>query len=531
MDHISEIYKKIIDFSGDGVCQYTVSEGRILYANQGLVRILNLDCTPEEMKGKLLTEVLPFTAELEQLKKDVNSREEIRDLAYQFRTLKGDHRWVIHNSFMLKDPDTGLEIVEAVIKDVTERARAEEALRQYHDHLEEMVRERTVQLESVNTRLQAEIVEHRRTEAALGATMDYLDKIINSVANPIFVKDRNHRWVLLNDAYCDFMGYAREELLGKSDYDFFPKAEAEVFWEKDEVVFSTGRENMNEEHFTDSKGALHIISTRKVLYRDKAGAEFIVGIIVDITENKRAGDEIRDLNEHLKGYVLQLEAANRELDSFTYSVSHDLKAPLRSIQGFSQILREECSGKLGAGEHALDVIGQSVRKMNTLIDGLLSFARLSGKELSRESVNMEALTREAFEEVRRVGADTRKVTLEIQALPVANADPVLIRQVLINMLANAVKFTCGREEARIEAGCKSSDREHIYYLRDNGVGFDNTYAGKLFGVFQRLHGEHEFEGTGVGLAIVQRIIKRHGGRVWGEGAPGVGATFYFSLPK
>lgn len=251
----------------------------------------------------------------------------------------------------------------------------------------------------------------------------------------------------------------------------------------------------------------------------------------DITELKHAEEEIKELNEELKRNIIQLESANKELEAFSYSVSHDLRAPLRAIDGFSRVILEDYSDKLDdEGARFLNIIRSSTNKMGQLIDDLLMFSRLGRQEIKRSEIDMDKLTKTVFRELEPT-AHERKVEFNINNLPPSHGDRAMIRQVLVNLLSNAIKFTRPKETAMIEVGILSKENENIYYVKDNGVGFDMKYVNKLFGVFQRLHSSEEFEGTGVGLANVQRIIHRHDGRVWAEGEVGKGATFYFSLSR
>ncbi len=375
-----------------------------------------------------------------------------------------------------------------------------------------------------------DVTERKRTEKTLKEFSTYLDKIINSVADPIFVKDRKHHWVLLNEAYCHFIGRKREEIVGRTDYDFFPKEEAEIFLEMDEFVFETGKENLNEEKFTDAHGITHIVLTKKNLYTDTKGEKFIVGIVRDITEQKRSEEKINQLNEDLERRNSELSSMNQELEAFSYSVSHDLRAPLRAINGFANALLEDCLPTLPEeGQRYLHLITQNAKNMGQLIDDLLAFSRFSRRAMDYTVVDIGQLAREVSRELKQLFPE-RHIEFKIHPLFEIKGDLALLRQVVTNLLSNAVKFTQQRKEANIEVESRREANEVIYSVRDNGVGFDKQYVGKLFGVFQRLHSSEEFEGTGVGLAIVQRIVHRHGGRVWAEGEVGKGATFFFSLP-
>ncbi len=251
---------------------------------------------------------------------------------------------------------------------------------------------------------------------------------------------------------------------------------------------------------------------------------------IEITERKRVEEDIQKLNEQLKLRATELEATNKELEAFSYSVSHDLRAPLRAINGFSRILLDEYTPGFNseAGRY-LQMIRDNAKQMGYLIDDLLTFSRLSRSALKKQPVHPNDLVRQVLTDLCH--EENRHVEISISDLPICQADPTLLKQVWVNLLANALKFTQQRETALIEVGCQQIDGELVYLVKDNGVGFDMQYAHKLFGVFQRLHRAEEYEGTGVGLAIVQRIIHRHGGRVWAEGEVNKGATFYFTVGR
>lgn len=248
-----------------------------------------------------------------------------------------------------------------------------------------------------------------------------------------------------------------------------------------------------------------------------------------------SAEEVRRLNAELEERVrqrtAQVEAINKELEAFTYSVSHDLRAPLRGMSGFARVLEEDYGDKLDDdGRRYLEIIKSNAAHMGQLIDDLLSLSRLGRQPLKATTIALDELSKEAF---RDASADDRHrdIELTVDTLPECRGDASLLRQVLINLLSNAVKFTRHASPARIHVGSTSQNGEVVYFVRDNGAGFDMRYANKLFGVFQRLHGPEDFAGTGVGLAIVKRIVERHGGRIWAEGEPGKGATFYFTLAR
>ena len=277
-----------------------------------------------------------------------------------------------------------------------------------------------------------------------------------------------------------------------------------------------------------------IFSYGGALVRNTAG-EPLLGVVTisDITDRKAADEKIRQLNIGLEQRVAErtaeLEAANKELEAFSYSVSHDLRAPLRAVDGFSQAVQEDYGAQLPEeGRRYLQTIRDGAQRMGVLIDDLLTFSRLSRASLNQQTVNTDKLAREVVEELnpRQPG---RQIEIRIGELPPCLGDAALLKQVWINLLSNAFKYTRNRNPAVVEIGCARENGANVYFVRDNGAGFDMKYANKLFGVFQRLHRAEEYEGTGVGLAIVQRVIHRHGGQVWAEAAPERGATFYFNL--
>jgi light-regulated signal transduction histidine kinase (bacteriophytochrome) len=250
----------------------------------------------------------------------------------------------------------------------------------------------------------------------------------------------------------------------------------------------------------------------------------------EIAERKRAEEEIKKLNEDLERRTMELEAANKELEAFGYSVSHDLRTPLIAIGGFSRKLSVEHADRLNPkGRQYLKIIRASTQNMCQLIDDLLGFFHLSRQKVELSDINMGRLASGLFEELKNT-APERMLQLDIKPLPPVRGDQAMIRQVFMNLLCNAIKFTRFRKTGMIEIGGWIQNSETIYYVKDNGAGFDMGKADKLFCVFQRLHNAEEFEGNGVGLALVQRIIRRHGGRVWAEGKVNEGATFFFSLP-
>lgn len=282
---------------------------------------------------------------------------------------------------------------------------------------------------------------------------------------------------------------------------------------------------------TKADGATVVVSSRWSLQRNDQQPVVILESENDVTERKQKEDEIRRLNRELGEHSTRLEVANKELESFAYSVSHDLRAPLRHIAGYTELLQKTNASLMDdKGRRYMMMILDSAKRMGQLIDDLLAFSRIGRAERRETAINLEQLVREVQNEVRPE-TEGRNFKWKIGPLPDLYADRSMLKLALVNLISNAIKFTRTSPAPQIEIGC-SEKREDgfVLFVKDNGVGFDMKYVDKLFGVFQRLHRTEEFEGTGIGLATVQRIIHRHGGHVWAEGQIGSGATFYFSLP-
>jgi light-regulated signal transduction histidine kinase (bacteriophytochrome) len=274
--------------------------------------------------------------------------------------------------------------------------------------------------------------------------------------------------------------------------------------------------------------------------RSRAVGDDEVGVLAEafdqmLGEIQRREREIRLLNRDLERRVAErtaeLEASNKELEAFSYSVSHDLRAPLRHVDGFVELLTKHAASSLDEKARGhLTKISNAAQRMGTLIDDLLVFSRMGRTEMRHAPVDLGAMTAEVVQELR-ADAGGRSVEWRVGALPLVHGDPAMLRQVLVNLLSNALKYSAPTQEALIQVEAHAENGEVVVSVRDNGVGFDPAYGHKLFGVFQRLHGSNEFQGTGIGLANVRRIVSRHGGRTWAEGAVHEGATFYFTLPR
>jgi PAS domain S-box-containing protein len=397
------------------------------------------------------------------------------------------------------------------------RRQAESDLRELNANLEQRVAERTAALER-------EVAERTRAQAEA-------EDLYSSAPCGYHSLNAQGVFMRLNDYELKLFGYARDELVGKVKLrDLLTPASQEIFQQEFPRFLQTGQLRNLELSMRRRDGSeVAVLVSATAVY--DAGGQFLTSrsTLIDINERKATEARIQGLNETLSQRAVELEATNHELEAFSYSVSHDLRAPLRSIDGFSLALLEDYGAQLtGSAQDYLQRVRQAAQRMATLIDDLLDLSRVTRSELRHELVELSALASGICAELQQAEPD-RQVEITITPGLTAWGDSRLLGVALTNLLGNAWKFTGRSPVSRIEFGASGDDQPRTFFVRDNGAGFDMAYVQRLFGAFQRLHDQAQFPGSGVGLATVQRIIHRHGGRVWADSQPGLGATFYFTL--
>jgi PAS domain S-box-containing protein len=385
---------------------------------------------------------------------------------------------------------------------------------------------------TVRRRIERDLVQSRDDLRIEVAERTQQASLLNLTHDTIFVRDMGDVIIYWNRGAQELYGWTPTQAIGKRSHDLLQTVFPTPIDDINAELLRTGRWEGELEHLK-ADGTQVVVASRWSLRRDEQ--ERAVAILEtnnDITERKHREQEIQNLNQELAKRSTELESINKELEAFAYSVSHDLRAPLRHIAGYTELLQKKASSTLDEKcSHYMLMMLDSAKRMGNLIDDLLAFSRIGRIETQETLVSLAQLAREAVTEVRQ-DTEGRNIAWKIGSLPDFHGDRSMLKLVLVNLISNAIKFTRTRLQAEIEIGCTEGNKgDLVVFVRDNGVGFDMKYANKLFGVFQRLHQSDAFEGTGIGLATVQRIIHRHGGKVWAESVVDGGATFYFSAPR
>lgn len=391
-----------------------------------------------------------------------------------------------------------------------------------------------------------DISDRKLAERAVQDSYQMLQDVIEGTTDAIFMKDLEGRYVMLNSIAAETIGKPKTEIVGKDDTAFFPVEIARQIQAVDRRIMSAGVTEQLEE-IVPVEGEIRTYFSAKSVHRNCQGAVVgLIGIARDITERKQEQALLQELNQNLEQRVAvrtaQLAAANKELEAFSYSVSHDLRAPLRSIDGFSLALLERCSNLDEKGQHYLQRIRAASQRMGELIEDLLHLSRVTRSEMRLQTLDLSEIVRKIVSDLQQTQPE-RLVEFAIAPSITAQADPQLIRVLFENLLNNAWKFTSHKKPAQIEFGKLSPEKfkfsterplspsnfSEVYFISDNGAGFDMAYSARLFGAFQRLHSDDEFPGHGIGLATVKRIVLRHGGQIWAESNLDRGTTFFFTL--
>ena len=449
-------------------------------------------------------------------KEDISSKGITR--AFTIRCKTGEDKEIEFRSTRL-DGDRYL----LMLSDVTERKRAEMALLKARDDLELRIRERTDELVKINRELQQENVMRKKIEETLKEREARLTAIIGASDGLIYICSKDFRVEFMNEKLIRRTGYdATGELCFKVLHD----RDSVCTWCVNERVFKG--ETVRWELRSPKDDRWWYIINTPIYHTDGSISKH--SMILDITERKNAEEEITRLNRDLEENITQLKTVNAELETFSYSISHDLKTPVIAVEGFSRILFEKYADQLdGKGKRILSMISGSALQMRELIDDLLAFFTLGRKKLKLSTIDFGKIVNEIFDQFRAVHQG-RAMQLSIKPSPVVSADKTMIRQVILNLLGNAIKYSRTKMITTVEFGGWIETGFAVYYIKDNGIGFPMEQAGRLFEVFERLHPPDEFEGTGIGLATVKRIVQRHGGEVWAQSKVNEGATFYFSIP-
>ncbi|MEO6720116.1 MAG: PAS domain S-box protein, partial [Ferruginibacter sp.] len=463
-----------------------------------------LGYSKEQLLGKKAVDVLSRERYAEVLP---DFERVFRGEVFTYDTKRGDY-YTLSRFVPLKNEDDKIYAAMVVVIDITELKKAEQHIRELNVGLEQKVADRTAQLEEVNKDLQSNMLRLKESEEKFSKIFDTSPVgIAIAVIETGIIRDANK-------SFLELTGFSYEEVIGRTSLDL-------------NMIHEEDREKLKQEYIENGK-----IRDKEVSAFNRSGESFPVLLSLDhflIGEVRYSITIAYDISKRKKAEE-QLMAANKELEAFSYSVSHDLRAPLRAVNGYARIMEEDYSNSLdNEGRRLLKVIKDSGNRMGLLIDDLLAFSRLGRKEIRRSAINMNELAKNVVAEINETTPHTANIRVE--PLHPVMGDYSLLNHVMVNLILNGIKYSAKKEHPVVTISSKKEGRELIFSISDNGVGFDMKYVHKLFGVFQRLHSTEEFPGTGVGLAIVQRIINKHGGRVWAEAKINEGAVFSFAIPE
>lgn len=498
-------FSKMFNQSPIAMCITKFEDGRFLYANDAFCQMIGYK--EDDIIGKRSIDINIISAVerdkiVELVKKTGGSG---RDIELQINKADGEKIDIFY-SIEKMEIDNQICLIAALVN-ITARKKAEAEIKELNENLEKRVEE--------------------RTREVIGKEV-YFKNMLDNLMEGVQILNADFKYTYVNNAAAKQGRFLKDDLIGSTMPEKYPGVEnTELFRVFNKCLSNKTTHHMeNEFIYPDGSRCWYDLNIQPV-------PEGILTISTDITERKKAEEEIHGLNVNLEQKVAdrtaELVAVNKELESFSYSVSHDLRAPLRAIDGYARILKEDYGDKIDAdGQQTLYVIMNNAKKMGQLIDDLLAFSRLGKQSFVKVDVDMDALVQSVTDEVISQ-SPKQEIELDVKPLLHAKGDSSMLKQVVVNLVSNAVKYSSKKEKAIIEIGSYTENGSIVFYVKDNGAGFDMLYYDKIFGIFQRLHSMSEFEGTGVGLAIAQRIINRHGGKIWGEGAVDQGATFYFSL--